>query len=96
MVGGFIAASVVALVQFARVRDRRLLLLAAMFALQSQALGRQWWDVWKDVCQGGVCLAGLGLLFTLSPRPQHDGLPSARTGGAPTPEPRAAVDEAKQ
>jgi hypothetical protein len=95
MVGGFIAASVVALVQFARARDRRLLLLAAMFALQSQALGRQWWDVWKDVCQGGVCLAGLGLLFTLSPRPPHERPVSAAPGGASTHEPKAIPDQAK-
>jgi len=67
MVGGFIAAAIVSLVQFTRVRDRRLLLLAAMFALQSQALGRQWYDAWRDVCQAGVCVAGLLLLFALRP-----------------------------
>ncbi len=68
MVGGFIAATVVSLLQYLRVRDRRLLLLAAMFAFQSQALAREWYDVWRDVFQAGVCAAGLGLLLSLSPR----------------------------
>ena len=60
MVGGFIAATVVTLLQFLRLRDRRLLLLAAMFAFQAQALAREWYDVWRDVFQAGVCAAGLG------------------------------------
>ena len=68
MVGGFIAATVVSLLQYLRVRDRRVLLLAAMFAFQSQALAREWYDVWRDVFQAGVCAAGLGLLLALSPR----------------------------
>jgi len=68
MVGGFIGATVVTLLQFLRVRDRRLLLLAAMFAFQAQALAREWYDIWQDVFQVGVCAAGLGLLFALSPR----------------------------
>ena len=51
MVGGFVAATVVTLLQFLRVRDRRLLLLAAMFAFQAQALAREWYDVWRDVFQ---------------------------------------------
>ena len=68
MVGGFVAATVVSLLQFLRVRDKRLLLLAAMFAFQSQALAREWYDVWRDVFQAAVCAAGLGLLLALSPR----------------------------
>jgi hypothetical protein len=71
LVGGFIAATVVTLLQFLRVRDRRLLLLAAMFAFQAQALAREWTDVWRDVFQVGVCAAGLGLLLALSPRHPH-------------------------
>jgi len=62
---------VVTLLQFLRVRDRRLLLLAAMFAFQAQALAREWTDVWRDVFQVGVCAAGLGLLLALSPRHPH-------------------------
>ena len=66
MAGLFIAATVVSLLQYLRVRDRRLLLLAAMFAFQSQALAREWYDVWRDVFQAGVCAAGLLLLLALS------------------------------
>ena len=44
MVGGFVAATVVTLVQYLRLRDRRLLLLAALFAFQAQALTREWYD----------------------------------------------------
>jgi hypothetical protein len=69
MGGAFVAATVVSLVQFLRVRDRRLLLLAAMFACQSQALSREWYDVWRDVFQGATCAAGLALVLMLSPRP---------------------------
>ena len=71
MVGIFVAATAVALFQFLRVRDRRLLLLAAMFAFQAQALSREWYDVWRDVFQVGVCAAGLALLVVLSPRHPH-------------------------
>ena len=75
MVGAFMAATVVTLLQFLRVRDRRLLLLAAMFAFQAQALAREWTDVWRDVFQAGVCAAGLGLLLALSPRHPHPAPP---------------------
>jgi hypothetical protein len=68
LVGGFVAGTLVTLLQFLRVRDRRLLLLAAMFAFQAQALSREWYDGWRDVFQVGVCAAGLGLLLALSPR----------------------------
>ena len=84
MVGGFVAATVVTLLQYLRLRDRRLLLLAAMFAFQAQALSREWYDFWRDVFQSGVCAAGLGLLLALSPRhPQ-----------APSPPPPTAPPEA--
>jgi len=59
MVGAFVGATVVTLLQFVRLRDRRLLLLAAMFAFQAQALAREWYDFWRDVFQAGVCAAGL-------------------------------------
>ena len=79
------AATVVTLLQFLRVRDRRLLLLAAMFAFQAQALAREWYDVWRDVFQSGVCAAGLGLLLALSPRHAHPVAP-------PTPPPAPPAD----
>lgn len=68
MVGLFVAATVVALMQYLRLRDRRLLPLVALFAFQAQALSREWWDVWKDIFQGAACAAGLVLLLMLSPR----------------------------
>jgi hypothetical protein len=77
MGGAFVAATIVSLVQFLRVGDRRLLLVAAMFACQSQALSRAWYDVWRDVFQAGVCAAGLALMLMLSRRPTHDTGPRA-------------------
>ena len=68
MVGLFVGATVVALLQYLRLRDRRLLPLVALFAFQAQALSREWWDVWKDVFQAAACAAGLFLLLMLSPR----------------------------
>ncbi len=84
MVGGFVAATVVTLIQYLRLRDRRLLLLAALFAFQAQALAREWWDVWRDVFQAGVCAAGLGLLLALSPRHPRP-LPSPPPSPPPAP-----------
>ena len=83
MVGGFVAATAVTLIQFLRLRDRRLLLLAAMFAFQAQALAREWYDLWRDVFQAGVCAAGLALLLALSPRPVHPIAPSPRAPAPP-------------
>ena len=90
MVGIFVAAAVVSLVQFLRVRDRRLLLLAAMFACQSQALAREWYDVWRDVFQAGVCAAGLALMLMLSRRRAHEPAPGVQ-GAALAPEPATPV-----
>ena len=77
MVGAYVAATVVALVQYLRLKDRRLLLLLALFAFQAQALAREWFDVWKDIFQIAACLCGLGLLLVLtlrrSPQPQPPG-----------------------
>jgi hypothetical protein len=91
MVGGFVAATVVSLIQFLRVRDRRLLLLAAMFAFQAQALAREWYDVWRDLFQAGVCAAGLLLLLALTPRPpaQHASPPPAAGPTPPAPAPQS-------
>ena len=68
MIGAYVAATVVTLIQYLRLKDRRLLLLLALFALQAQALAREWFDFWKDVCQTGACAAGLGLLLALTLR----------------------------
>jgi hypothetical protein len=68
VVGAYIAASVVAIVQYLRLRDWRVLALAALFAFQVQALSREWYDVWRNVYQSAACGAGLLLLFVLTPR----------------------------
>lgn len=84
MVGLFVAATVVALLQYLRVRERRLLPLLALFAFQAQALSREWFDVWRDIYQAAACGAGLVLLLLLSPRhpqPQVTSDAPARQGG---------------
>jgi len=96
MVGAFVAATVVTLVQFLRLRDRRLLPLAAMFAFQAQALAREWYDVWRDAFQAGVCVAGLALLLSLSlwPSPVPPPRP-ALPAAADVPEPPPPADPAE-
>jgi hypothetical protein len=81
MTGAYVAATVVALVQYLRLKDRRVLLLVALFACQAQALARDWFDFWKDVFQAGACAAGLVLLLALTMR--HGALSSAVAPPAP-------------
>jgi hypothetical protein len=69
VIGAFVAATVGALLQYVRTRDRRLLLLAAMFLLQAFALSRDTGDRLRDLSQLGVCLAGLALVLMLPGRP---------------------------
>lgn len=78
MVGAYVAATVVTLVQYLRTRDRRLLVLVLLFALQSQALAREWFDFWKDVAQAAACACGLVLVLILSPRHPRPGPDSPR------------------
>lgn len=66
----FVAASVVTLVQFLRVREKRLLPLLALFAFSALAHSRADWDVWKKRFHLGAGAAGLVLLVALSPRHQ--------------------------
>jgi hypothetical protein len=66
MVGAYIASIVVTLVQYLRLRDRRLLPLLALFAFQALAFARDWWDYKKDVFQAASCAAGLVLLLVLT------------------------------
>jgi hypothetical protein len=68
MTGAFVAATVVALLQYVRIRDARLLLLAAMLLLQAVSLSLDWSSAWKTVSQGAVCLAGLALVLVLGAR----------------------------
>jgi hypothetical protein len=75
VVGAYVAATVVTLVQYLRVRDRRLLALVFLFVFQAQALSREWYDFKKDVFQTGACAAGLLLVLMLSPRHPRPGPP---------------------
>jgi hypothetical protein len=68
VVGFFVAASVVTALQFLRLKDRRLLLLLALFVFLAEAHSLEWWDPWRDRFHFAAGFAGLGLLFVLSPR----------------------------
>lgn len=83
MIGAYVAATVIALIQYLRLRDRRLLLLVALFACQAQALWREWFDFWKEVFQTGACAAGLLLLLALTLKP--GGSAGGRAGTPPAP-----------
>jgi hypothetical protein len=80
VVGAYVAATIVALVQYLRLKDRRLLVLVFLFACQAQALAREWYDFWRDVFQTAACAAALLLVLILSPRlpakpPAHPPVP---------------------
>lgn len=66
MVGFFLAASVVTALQFLRLKDRRLLLLLALFVCLAEAHSLEWWDPWRDRFHFGAGFAGLGLLLAFS------------------------------
>ena len=85
MIGAYVASMVVTLIQYVRLRDRRLLPLLALFAFQTLALTRDWWDYKKEVFQTASCASGLVLLLVLTLRrpasppkpPTHDAAPPA-------------------
>jgi hypothetical protein len=88
MIGAYVGSMVVTLVQYLRLRDRRLLLLLALFAFQALALTRDWWDYKKEVFQTASCAAGLVLLLALTlHRPPASG---AAPPAAPPPPPPPA------
>jgi hypothetical protein len=65
--GFYLAVTVVALIQWLRLRDRRLLALLVMFALIAIGHSRDDWFAARPWhLAGGV--AGLALLYLLSPR----------------------------
>ena len=68
MVGFFVAATVVTALAFLRVKDRRLLLLLALFVCLAEAHSLEWWDPWKDRFHFAAGFAGLGLLLVLASR----------------------------
>ncbi len=86
MIGAYVASMVVTLVQYVRLRDRRLLLLLALFAFQALALTRDWWDYKKEVFQTASCAAGLVLLLVLTlhrPAPPETPPPEAPPPASP-------------
>ncbi len=73
MVGFFVGATVAALLQLVRTRDRRVLPLVVLFLCLAQAHSRDWRDPWKDRFHYAAGAAGLVLLFLLSRvRPAHE------------------------
>jgi hypothetical protein len=75
----FVATLVVALLQFLRVRDKRLLPLMALFGFLALAESREGW-VARRWFQAGAVAAGLSLVAVLS-RPEgrpSQGAPPAR------------------
>jgi hypothetical protein len=68
VVGLYVAASVVTLLQLLRLKDRRLLLLLALFLCLAEAHSLEWWDPWKDRFHVAAAAAGLGMVLALSPR----------------------------
>jgi hypothetical protein len=85
MIGAYVASMVVTLVQYLRLRDRKLLALLALFAFQALALTRDWWDYKKEVFQTASCACGLALLLALTLRRQASP-PPALPPEAPPPE----------
>jgi hypothetical protein len=83
VIGAYVASMVVTVIQYLRLRDRRLLALLALFAFQALALTREWWDYKKEVFQTASCAAGLALLLMLTlgqPGPPASAPPPADPG----------------
>jgi hypothetical protein len=64
--GLFVAAAVITLVQFWRLRDRRLVPLALLFAFMAGAEAREPWEPWRGRFQIAALASGLTLLAMLS------------------------------
>ena len=71
LVAFYVAATVVTLLQFVRVKQRRLLPLLALFALLAGAHQRGEWDAWGQGFHYLAGVAGLVLLVVLLPRSPH-------------------------
>jgi hypothetical protein len=68
VVAFFVASTLVTLVQYLRLRDRRLLPLLALFAFLGLAHSRGEWDPWGRRFHLAAGASGLLLLLALSPR----------------------------
>jgi hypothetical protein len=64
--GLFVAAAVITVVQFWRLRDRRLVPLALMLAFLAGAEGREPWEAWRWRYQIGALASALALLAMFS------------------------------
>jgi hypothetical protein len=64
----FVASTVVTLMQYLRLRDRKLLPLLALFSFLGLAHSRGEWDPWGRVFHFAAGASGLALLVALSPR----------------------------
>jgi hypothetical protein len=60
--GLFLAGAVITLVQFVRLRDRRLLPLAFFLAFLAGAESREPWEAWRRRFQIAALVSGLTLL----------------------------------
>ncbi len=67
----FVAATVVTVLQWVRLRRRPLLPLMAVFAFLALAHTRPDWSPWQGRFHMAAGLAGLALLYVLSPRRSH-------------------------
>jgi hypothetical protein len=64
--GLFVAAALITIVQFVRLRDRRLLPLAFLLAFLAGAEAREPWEAWRRRFQLAALASGLALLAMLS------------------------------
>jgi hypothetical protein len=64
----FVAATVVTLLQWFRLRRGSLLALAAVFACLALSESQPEWSPWRDRFQAAAGGSGLVLLYVLSPR----------------------------
>jgi hypothetical protein len=64
--GLFVAGAVVTVVQFLRLRDRRLLPLAFLLAFLAGAEGREPWDAWRRRFHVAALASGLVVLAMFS------------------------------
>lgn len=67
VIGFFVAATVVALMQFLRTHDKRVLPLMVLFLAQAGAYVFEWWEPWRWRLEVMSGLAGLVLLACLDP-----------------------------